>query len=94
MQKDATIEAYFQKIISEVVRRELEIFNEMTVKEVNSIDSDEMLTVKEVLLTLKISKPTLFKRMKDKSIPYTRLGRRVLFSKKDVFQALQSKKHK
>lgn len=50
---------------------------------------DQILCSKEVLLLLKISKPTLFKKMKDGTIPYTRIGRRLLFKKNEVLDSLK-----
>lgn len=54
-------------------------------------DSEEFLTVEETCKMLKISKPTLYVRMDDGSIPFIRLGSRLLFVKEDVLKAIKQK---
>jgi excisionase family DNA binding protein len=54
----------------------------------NPLDN-ELLSVKELCQFLKISKPTLFKKMKDGTIPYTRIGRRILFKRNEVINSLK-----
>lgn len=57
----------------------------------DSDNSEEFLTVEEVCKLIKISKPTLYERMKDSSIPFIRLGSRLLFVKEDVLKAIKQK---
>lgn len=53
--------------------------------------TEEFLTVEETCKLIKISKPTLYERMKDGSIPFIRLGSRLLFVKEDVLNAIKKK---
>lgn len=63
----------------------------------NEIASDSqnelMLDKKQVMTLLKISSFTLWNRMKDGSIPFKKIGRRVLFSKKEVLNAINNVTH-
>ncbi|WP_160069295.1 helix-turn-helix domain-containing protein [Sphingobacterium bovisgrunnientis] len=52
-------------------------------------DSDETLCRLKVCELLNISSTTLTKRIKDGSIPYSRVGSRYVFSKKDVLAAIK-----
>lgn len=51
----------------------------------------EYLTKEEASELLRISRPTLDRMIKRKEIPYIKLGRRVLFRKKDIDEFLESK---
>lgn len=53
------------------------------------IEEEELLSFNQALLLLKISRPTLFKRMKDKTITYQRVGRRLLFPKRKILLDLE-----
>lgn len=55
----------------------------------DSGNSEEFLTVAEVCKLLKISKPTLYVRMADGSIPFIRLGSRLLFVREDVLKTIK-----
>jgi excisionase family DNA binding protein len=50
---------------------------------------EELITFKETLRLLKISRPTLFKRMKDGTIPFRRIGRRLLFSRNEIIEKIK-----
>ncbi|MCC2599779.1 helix-turn-helix domain-containing protein [Sphingobacterium sp. FBM7-1] len=52
-------------------------------------EDDEILCRLGVCQLLKISQTTLTKRIKDKSIPYSKCGRRLLFSKSEVLNAIK-----
>lgn len=70
----------------------VEIFNKQIIRipaENTQTLDEELLNFKQTLLLLKISKPTLFKKMKDGTIPYTRIGRRLLFKKSEVINSLK-----
>lgn len=54
-------------------------------------ESDETLCRLGVCKLLKISQTTLTKRIKEKSIPYSKCGRRLLFSKNEVLAAIKMK---
>lgn len=53
-------------------------------------ESDETLCRLKVCELLKISPTTLTKRIKDRSIPYSKLGSRYVFSKKEVLEAIKT----
>lgn len=57
-------------------------------------ENPEYITASEVQRFLKISKPTLIKRMKDKTLPFIRIGRRVLFDRKLISEVLNSGQNK
>lgn len=46
--------------------------------------SDQFLTKSETCSLLRISQPSLFRRMRDGSLPYTKIGGRVLFRRSDL----------
>lgn len=54
-------------------------------------ESDETLCRLGVCELLKISQTTLTKRIKDGSIPHQRVGRKLLFSRKEVLEAIKNK---
>jgi len=84
---------FFKKIIREAVsesfQEEFCKFDIVTKTESPSL-SEELLDIKQVRLLLKISKPTVYKMMKNKKLPYRRAGRRLLFPKMEVLQALNN----
>ncbi|MGB7296810.1 MAG: helix-turn-helix domain-containing protein [Candidatus Aminicenantales bacterium] len=53
-----------------------------------------MLTKKEMLEYLRISKGTLDKMMRKREIPFHKIGKRVLFKKSDIDRWLESKRVK
>ena len=78
-------------IISEVVRQELSHVNR---EKLPDTEPDEFLNALQVVIMLKISKPTLYKRMKDGTIPYKKVGRRLLFSKNEIINQLNKHSNK
>jgi len=52
-------------------------------------DADETICRLKVCELLNISQTTLTKRIKDGSIPYSRVGRKLVFSKKEVLAAIK-----
>lgn len=78
-----------KRLVREVVLQTTEELNKSHNSNFLSYSEDQILSSKEVLLLLKISKPTLFKKMKDGTIPYTRIGRRLLFKKNEVINSLK-----
>lgn len=81
-----------KEIIQLVLKEELAKYSlDKTSKE---CDNDEvLLNFKEAQRFLKISRPTLYARMKDQSIPFKKLGNRILFSKHDIVASLNSRKN-
>ena len=77
------LESILRKIVQE------EIIQVIPQRINTSNDSTELLTFKQTQLLLKISRPTLFKRMKDGTIPFKRVGRRLLFSKNEILNRLE-----
>ena len=58
------------------------------------MDQDRLMTRKDVMDYLRISHGTLDKIMKNRSIPYIKLERKVLFKKSDIDAWLESKQVK
>ena len=54
----------------------------------------DLMTKAEMLEYLRISKGTLDKLMREKGIPFLKLGKRVLFKKSDIDKWLESKRVK
>ena len=63
----ASIESAFRKIVREEINLAL---SSIQLSESKAADTAEFLTVIEVCNLLKISKPTLYQRMKDGSLKY------------------------
>jgi excisionase family DNA binding protein len=78
------------QIISGIMNRHLELFK-ITVNERKPLEEEELITFNDTLRLLKISRPTLYKRMKDNTIPFSRLGKRLLFPKQSILRALTKK---
>lgn len=73
-------------ILSEVINKQLA---EKTPQ--SDTQADEFLTTKQTQLLLKISKPTLYARMRDGSVPFKKIGRRVLFPKNEILKSFKYK---
>jgi len=56
--------------------------------------SNEIFTKKEAAAYLKVSIPTIDRWMKKRIIPYSKIGGKVLFQKKDLINLLENKKIK
>lgn len=82
--------AELQELLRSTVKQELILLKTSDNKSVQ----DEILDFKETLKLLRISPPTLYKRMREGEIPFKRLGKRILFSKSELLNALQSAKVK
>ena len=76
-----------EEIISKSVQNVIREY-ESTKNENTDSENEEMLTTLQILLLLKISKPTLYKRMKDGTVPYRRIGRRLLFPKNEILSSI------
>lgn len=59
-------------------------------KKVNQ-ENDDLLSRLEICNLLHISQTTLTKRIKDNCIPYSKCGRRLLFSKNEVLNAIKNR---
>jgi excisionase family DNA binding protein len=75
-----------KELISEAIRTEL---NNLKVTNKQIFSQEEYLTFNETPRLMKISRPTLFKRMRDNSIPYSRMGKRLLFPKSKIMKILE-----
>lgn len=80
-------EATISQIIEKTVK--LAIHESQSIKSAPIQEPTEYLSTNEVQRLLKISKPTLIKRMKDKTLPFVRIGRRVLFDKTVLTKSLE-----
>ena len=83
-----------KQIIGQIVRSEIQDFykSKSSIDELSSVD--ELLNFKGIQRLLGLSRPTLFKRIADGSLPVKRLGRRLFFSRVEIFKALDMKKKK
>jgi predicted DNA-binding transcriptional regulator AlpA len=82
-------EEQLQQIISDAVQQAF-VVHQKKPREVP--EEDKLLDRNEVLELLKISAVTLWSRMKEGDIPFKKLGRRVLFSKRDILNSLSENK--
>lgn len=76
-----------QKLISEAVQQALMEQNKVS----NTIPTeDNLLSRTEVQKLLKISGVTLWQRMCDGSLPFKKIGRKVLFSKQEIMDSIKT----
>jgi hypothetical protein len=54
---------------------------------------DELISREAAMKLLKIGAVTLWSRMKDGSLPYKQVGRRILFSKNELLEAITGGSH-
>lgn len=78
------IEKSFREILREEINLALKNFRE---KEETAKSELEFITVEEACQLLRISKPTLYKRMRDGSLIYIKLGDRTLFNKANLLKS-------
>jgi excisionase family DNA binding protein len=78
------IEKSFREILREEINLALKNYRE---KEETTKSELEFITVEEACKLLRISKPTLYNRMRDGSVNYKRLGGRILFDKQNLFKS-------
>jgi excisionase family DNA binding protein len=78
------------ELLSQIIRDELKPFKNLQVEKSNS-EEDEFITFNEAIRMLRISRPTLFKRIKDGTIPHRRIGKRLLFPKQLILRTLNKK---
>lgn len=80
------LSVYFEKALRKIIREEInQALSKYLSMDTNSKSEIEFITADEVCQFLRISKPTLYNRMKDGSINFKRLGSRVLFDKQNLF---------
>lgn len=72
-----------QKSVDKALNKEAETENHIKAQ-------NEFLTVQEACTLLRISKPTLYKRMEDGTISSKRLGSRILFNKAELIASIKS----
>ncbi len=83
----AALEVPTLEEIAEVVR--MIVRNELrTLSPPSSQKDDVVMTRKEIMIKYNICSTTLYKRMKDGTIPYRKVGRKVNFSEKAVEKAI------
>jgi excisionase family DNA binding protein len=81
----------FEQMLKDIIHKELE--NILVTKKETPAEDDDLITFNEALRLLKISRPTLFKHMKNGIIPYRKVGRRLLFPKQTILKKIiQNKK--
>ena len=80
----------FEEILRDIIRKEFE--NILVAKKETHTEDDDLITFNEALRLLKISRPTLFKHMKNGIIPYRRVGRRLLFPKQTILKTINQNK--
>lgn len=91
---DKLMNAFFDElksIVASVVREELSNVALTFNRNHDSNTDDELLTTVQVCLLLKISKVTLHSYIKKGKIPRKRIGKRNLFSKREVLKVLNEK---
>ena len=74
----AIISTTVEKVVTDVLQKEKEINK-------GSNSDDELLTRKDVMEMLKISHATLYHYQMEGTIPYLKIGNRVYFKKKDIY---------
>lgn len=72
-----------QKSVDKALNKEAEVDNNLKAQ-------NEFLTVQEACALLRISKPTLYKRMEDATISCTRIGARILFNKAELLNSVKN----
>lgn len=77
----------FIELVREVIKEEL---NSSIIKS-NIQDSDELLTLKEACIYLKISKVTIHKWKREGKIEFLRFGNRIRFQKSELIKAAHAK---
>ena len=55
-------------------------------KAVSQVKNGDVLDVAEAAALLKVSKETIYKRVRDNAIPHARLGRKLLFHRQSLIQ--------
>lgn len=55
-------------------------------KTVSQVKNGDVLDVAEAAALLKVSKETIYKRVRDNAIPHARLGRKLLFHRQSLIQ--------
>ncbi len=74
--------------MGEILKNEIE---KLLKKDPNGSDGgDELIKIGDVCRLLKVSKVTVFAWMRDKKIPFHRIGARLFFKKQEVINSLKS----
>ena len=79
-----------EQILTDIIRKEIKDIS-LTQKAMPSED-DDLISFNEALRLLKISRPTLFKHMKNGIVPYRKVGRRLLFPKQTILKKITQNK--
>jgi excisionase family DNA binding protein len=80
----------FEQILKDIIHKELE--NILVTRKESPVEDDDLITFNEALRLLKISRPTLFKHMKNGIIPYRKVGRRLLFPKQTILKKINKER--
>ena len=91
MAKDATlfVAMPFTELLEHFEKTVQNVFDKIAVRPAQ-VPEDELLNVEETCKLLRISKVTLHKWKKRKLIQAYRIGRKIFFKKKELFDALKS----
>jgi len=75
--------------LRDMLREEINLLKKNEDKETSQLkNQDEFLTVQEACNLLRISKPTLYKRMEDGTINSKRMGSRILFNRAELINTI------
>ena len=80
------VEQMFQKLE--------QIENLLSLREVNSSDEDELLTIEQASELLHLAKPTIYAMVSRNEIPFSKRSKRLYFSKTDLKEWINSTKKK
>jgi excisionase family DNA binding protein len=75
-----------EQILTEIIRKEIKNISVSKMEILH--EDDDLITFNEALRLLKISRPTLFKHMKNGIVPFRRVGRRLLFPKQTILKKI------
>jgi len=75
-----------EQILTDIIRKEIK--NISNTKTEFSTEDDDLISFNEALRLLKISRPTLFKHMRNGIVPYRKVGRRLLFPKQTILKKI------
>jgi predicted DNA-binding transcriptional regulator AlpA len=71
-----------EQILTDIIRKEI-------MQKTMPVEDEDLISFNEALRLLKISRPTLFKHMKNGIVPYRKVGRRLLFPKQTILKKIK-----
>lgn len=75
-----------EQILADIIRKEIKNISITKTEIFNG--EDDLISFKETERLLKISAPTLYNHMKNEIVPFSRLGRRLLFPKQTILKII------